>query len=120
MNKLIVGITVVVVFALVGVNAFVAYGTVDHPVVVVNEKERVCDGSSSGTTCKYLIYTDKGVFENTDTIWYMKFDSSDVYNDMVVGEKYVAKVNGFRFPLLSMYRNIVSVVHADEYGEVYK
>lgn len=76
----------------------------------VSDKERVCDSSSNGSqTCRYLIYTDKGVFEDTDSITNGKFNSSDVYGELNRGSKYDAVVYGNRVGWLSWYPNIVKV-----------
>ena len=58
---------------------------------------------------KYLIFTDKEVFEETDEWLKGKFNSSDMYNQLKVGNTYRVKVIGFRIPFLSMYRNIIEV-----------
>lgn len=76
----------------------------------VEDKERVCSGSND---CKYLIFTDEGTFENTDTLLQGKFDSSDVYGRIKVGETYTFEVAGFRQGFLSMYPNILSVSEAN-------
>lgn len=68
----------------------------------VDEKEAV--GGSDG---KYLIYTEGGeVFENRDSIWELKWNSSNVYNDIEPDQCYRSEAWGFRIPFLSMYRGI--------------
>lgn len=58
---------------------------------------------------KYLIYTDNGTYEITDSLTYWRWDSSDLYGEIKVGKTYRAKVYGWRIPFLSSYKNIVSV-----------
>jgi hypothetical protein len=72
---------------------------------LVQEKERVMKEDSS----KYLIYTVSEVFENTDTIFAFKFNSSDLYGRIKEGCLYTFGVYGLRVPFLSMYRNITQV-----------
>lgn len=67
------------------------------------EKERIVVKESS----KYLIFTDREVFENVDSLWALKFDSSDYYRNIRVGQFCTLTVTGFRIPVLSSYRNIV-------------
>jgi hypothetical protein len=55
-----------------------------------------------------LIGTDKGVFEDRDSIGYLKFNSSDYYSNMQDGKTYTFEVTGWRIPFLSAYPNIVS------------
>lgn len=73
-------------------------------VTVVNSMVKPYDGHS-----KYLVYTDNGVFENTDTWYYFKFDSSDVQAKIMQGGKFKFTTYGFRVPFLSKYKNIISV-----------
>lgn len=107
--KYVIGFLIAfIVIGMFGITPLVAYGTKADATFTVKEKERVCDGGQSGT-CKYLVYTDQGVYENTDSLWYLKFDSSDVYGSLEEGKTYNAKVYGFRLPFFSMYKNIIEV-----------
>lgn len=78
--------------------------------VTVTEKGERCKSRDS---CKYMFYTDKGVFQNTDSIINWKWDSADFYNDIKVGKTYDFRVSGYRIaPVLSWFPNVV------EYKEV--
>lgn len=71
----------------------------------VSEKGERC---TSRDSCKYMIYTDKGVFQNTDSLINWKWNSADFYNDMKVGKTYDLKVSGWRVaPVLSWFPNVV-------------
>ena len=108
MKTFISALVLLVIVGVVFVSPLIAYTTKADVEFTVSEKERVCTGGNSGS-CKYLIFTDQGVFENTDTIWYFKFNSSDVYGSLHEGGTYKAEVYGFRFPFLSWYKNIIAV-----------
>lgn len=76
--------------------------------ITVTEKERVTKNSDS----KYLVWADledgrEEVFENTDEWFLGKFNSSDLYGDLEVGQAYCVEVVGWRIPIFSMYRNIL-------------
>lgn len=58
---------------------------------------------------KYLVFTDQGVFQNTDTWYYFKFDSSDIQGKVMQGGKFKLSYYGFRVPFFSMYPNITNV-----------
>ncbi|MBS3090283.1 DUF1523 domain-containing protein [Candidatus Pacearchaeota archaeon] len=58
---------------------------------------------------KYLIFTDKGVFEDTDSWVELKFNSSDLYGKLERGKSYNLGVYGWRIPFLSKYRNITKI-----------
>jgi hypothetical protein len=55
---------------------------------------------------KYLVYTDDGTYEITDSLFWPRFDSSDLYGCIEVGKTYQFTVAGYRVPLLTMYPNI--------------
>ncbi|WP_431911639.1 hypothetical protein [Nonomuraea jabiensis] len=76
--------------------------------ITVQDKDRVCDGGKDGT-CRYLIFTDQGTYENTDTLFAGKFDSSNVQGRMKVGRTYEVEVRGWRIPFLSTYPNITQI-----------
>lgn len=75
--------------------------------VQVSFKERVCSGSRDSTECKYLVYTDEGTFELTDSILYGNFRSSDIYGRLRQDQCYRFTVTGWRLPFFSAYPNIV-------------
>ena len=82
-----------------------------HGVTVV-DKARV---SYWPGTHKYLIYTidESGtvrVFENTDTLFYGKHDSSDFYARIRTGKTYDFRVAGRRLPHFSRYKNIIEII----------
>jgi hypothetical protein len=77
--------------------------------VTVTDKNRVCSGASSGTTCQYLIFTSGGTFKDTDSLVAGKFASSDLYGQIQTGQTYTFHVRGYRIPILSEYPNILSI-----------
>lgn len=86
----------------------------DHTyTVTITDKERVTTQVAEGQTdSKYLIYgEDKNgkthVFEDTDTLFRGKFNSSDVYGALKKGETYELTVIGFRVHILNWYENII-------------
>jgi hypothetical protein len=93
----------VLVLAVIAVNVYSTYGTQRTVEFTVKHRER-----TGGDQGKYLVYTDQGVFEDTDSIFYLKFDSSDVYNQLEEGGTYRCDVYGRRFGLFSWYPNIKS------------
>ena len=108
MNKFTVGAIGVVFAAAVSSNAIFTYGTADKVTFTVTDKERIVESEGEGgTSSKYLIYSDNETFENTDTLWHLKYDSSDLYGKLKKGQTYEADVYGWRVGWMSMYRNIV-------------
>ena len=103
-------LVLIIITAVMSFNLFIAYGTNEYVTVTVADKERVVNSSNQGTSSKYIIFTtDSDTFENTDTIFYWKWDSSDLYASLKKDQTYRAHVYGFRVGLLSWYQNIISV-----------
>jgi len=96
-----IGCTFVIIGKLV-VPAIMTYSTAEKVMFTVKEKEPIATKE-----VKYLIFTKQEVFENTDSFWKAKFNSSDVYGQIEPGKTYEAEVYGWRVPFLSWYRNIV-------------
>lgn len=93
------------------IGSIAAYRMSDRFVVAtVTEKERVCSRSGENQTeCKYMVWTDAGVFENRDDIRFWKFNSATVQGQLHVGGRYRLKVVGWRSGLMSWFPNIISV-----------
>lgn len=104
-------ITAFIVFIIIVMAALpvAKHSTQETVQLTVRDKERVTQTSSEGgVSSKYLVYTDGEVFENTDSLLNGKFDSSDVYGRLKRDQSYRCKVEGWRIPVFSMYRNILS------------
>ena len=106
MVKVIIALLIV---ALISISPIIAYSSKAEIEFTVKSKERIMDGNGGSMSSKYLIFTDTEVFENTDSLWYWKWNSSDVYNKIEVGSTYKAEIYGYRIPVLSMYRNILNI-----------
>lgn len=105
------GCIVLIIIALfLGGIAFEVYSVFHKNSVTftVNEKVVKTDcGHDGHCKSKYLIFTDHGVFQDTDSFVYFKFNSSDLYNKLRVGQTYNCKTYGFRIPFFSKYPNLV-------------
>lgn len=68
---------------------------------------------ASRNSDKYLVFAEGEVFQNVDSLFLAKFNSSDIQSQLTVAaqEKKVCtlQVVGYRYPFLSTYRNITSV-----------
>lgn len=96
------------------------YVTTEKALIEVTDKERIQSGGPSDSfytvsTRVHLAdstsYTE--VFQNTDSNFFWKFNSSDVQAELEVGERYVVEVSGYRRPFISEYRNIVKIVRKE-------
>lgn len=86
----------------------VAGYTALHPEkdVTVKVTDKVRTG---GDDSKYLIFTSGGVYEDVDTFVKGKYNSSDLYGRIKVGQTYTFHVRGVRNHILSMYPNIITM-----------
>lgn len=89
---------------------YTEYTSVEEVRIIVTDKERITTGSGENISSKFLVYTDGEVFENTDNILFLKFNSADIQNQLKVDNYYTVKVNGFRIPAVSSFRNILEIV----------
>ena len=106
MNKKITAIVAIIVLAII--TYFTSpWWTHNSEEVTVNSV--MVKAASVDSDPKYLVFTDKGVFENTDTWYYFKFNSSDVQARVVKPGKYRINYYGWRVPFFSKYPNITSV-----------
>ena len=114
MDKLIIG--VVGILLVMAIPATIHYTTKETiSLVHIEDKERISnrDGDS-----KYLIWTVRRdssgelenfeTFENSDSYFSFKFNSSDVYGHIKINDVCTFKVAGLRIKFLSAYRNILS------------
>jgi len=83
--------------------------TIQEVQITIEHKQRVATGSQS----KYMIFTDTESFEDTDSFFHTKYNSSDLFNHLKIGCSYTLKVYGKRVPFFSMHRNIVEILKAD-------
>lgn len=63
--------------------------------------------SRHGNGHVYMVFTKQGVFEDTDSLLFLKFNSSDVWGQLEVGRTYRCDTVGWRVPQFSWYPNIV-------------
>lgn len=92
------------------VGAYQALNPTNDVTATVTDKVVKNDGKSS----TYLIFTDKGVYENTDSLVNGKWDSSDVYSEIKIGKTYTFHVRGIRNHFMSWYPNILNVKDAKD------
>ena len=103
-------LSVAFVIAALAVGLFIWTRTATVTATIVGT-DRECTTRTDTTSCRYVVYTDAEVFENTDSLLDGKFNSSDVQNQIrqAEGEQVTLRVRGVRLPFFSTYRNIIEV-----------
>lgn len=106
--KLFFGLVAAGIIVGTGVEIASQTGPTETVRVTVTDKERQVTRNGDDIDSKYIVFTDKEVFENTDNWLKGKFNSSDVQGQLQRGQQYDLEVNGFRNQYISHYRNIIS------------
>lgn len=115
-NKVTLWFTGIIIFLLVFVGIpfgiYKAKGTQRNVTFTVQDKIVKATGSGNNSSQEYLIFTDQGVFKDTDSLLNWKFNSSDVYGQLRKGHKYNCRVFGYRFGFTSDYPDILKCTNA--------
>lgn len=111
-SGLIVGAVALAFAGAVGSSVYYQTAAPETVRAMVTDKERqVKSDGDGGSTSKYIVFTDKEVFENTDTIMRGKWRSSDIQGNLHAGCTYDFNAYGFRNGFFSVYRNITEARH---------
>lgn len=107
MRNSIFGIALVVVLLFIGAITVGIWLSFNDTVVSATVTDKIVKQYKDDS--KYLIFTDKGVFENTDSLLRWKWDSSDFYGKIMKDHKYNFTIIGLRVPIFSIYPNLIKI-----------
>lgn len=108
LRTIVVGIFIVMLIAM-GAVSCLSYAERREVTATIDSKERVCDTHPGKTMqCRYLIFTDQGTYQITDSLLAGRWSSSDTYARFKEGETYKFEVYGWRIPISSSYPNVAS------------
>lgn len=77
--------------------------------IKVYKTERVTLGEGNNIYTKFLVYTEKEVFQNTDFLLFWKFNSGTIQMELKDNQEFTVTVIGWRIPFFSMFRNILKI-----------
>ena len=99
-----------------------AYATARDEVVTLRNFETKLYPGGEPCLQKYLIFTDRGEFENIDSPWRGKWNSSHIQNELMnlQGKRVVLSYYGWRAPFFSWYPNIYNFHEAPEEVSQYR
>ncbi len=105
--EVIVGFVVgAIILGLIG--GFIYFATIEYQneeTIEITVKDKYV--KRDGKVDIYLVASEAGdTYKITDLLWKGKFNSTDLYNQLTVGEKYKVTVTGVRLQYFSMYKNI--------------
>ena len=95
------GAVLATMFTVSSVVGIASYNHVTESTAKIERLERAGKNSS-----KYLIFTDKGTYEITDSWLMWRWNSSDLYGSLKEDNCYDFKLRGWRVSFFSMYPNI--------------
>ena len=101
----VIAIAIILCIGFMVATPFIQRATATTVIITVEDKGTKRSGSNMD---KYLIYTDNGTYEITDSIAFFRWNSSDLFGSLKVGSTYECTVCGFRNPFLSSYENIIT------------
>ena len=84
----------------------ITYGNVQTIEITVKDKYIKRSGNSESNDKYLVVDTENNTYEITDLTFIGKWNSTDLYNELDVGEKYKITISGVRNQFLSMYQNI--------------
>ena len=84
------------------------HGTLETRTETIQHKERVCSGGQNGD-CTWIVFTDLGEYQNSDSLFHFKFNSTTLHRELPLGEEVTFTTYGWRVPFLSTYPNIVRI-----------
>ena len=69
----------------------------------------------NGKADMYLVVDEnKNTYKITDLFFKFKFNSTDLYNELEVGQTYNIKTSGFRIKILSQYPNVNKIEKSED------
>ena len=112
-NFIILWLVILVALTMLIAPAIMKVSNMQQYTVTVQSKER-----TGGDKGKYLVYCldaegNSKVFEVTDSLFKLRFDSADTYNLIQENTTYTFTAGGYRIPFFSMYPNIYEMTKED-------
>jgi len=100
-----IAIFILLFLATVFVRPIIFYTTQFTEVITIKDKHQLHKRDST----KYLVVNENDTIYNLVNVWWKgDFDKSDDWVQMKIGKTYKIQGYGFRFPMLSWYKNIHS------------
>lgn len=105
MKKLVLVVGGLVLVLLIAVVASPYWTHGSREVVVTDVQSKLMDRHGQREDV-YLVFTTDGTYRNTDSLYYFKYNSSDIQGKLAQKGRFRIEYYGFRVPVLSTYKNI--------------
>ena len=113
--KVVKGIFIALLIIIISV-IFIKIATIGYSnkeVIAIEVKDKYIKRQGTGDSAEdvYMIVDkDNNIYQITDLFFIGKFNSSDIYNQLDIGQAYLVEVTGVRNRFFSWYRNINKIL----------
>lgn len=111
LSTLLITLTIIIIGVLFIKLVSIEYS--NKETIQIEVKDKYIKRKGSGETAKdvYMVVdTNNNTYEITDLMFIGKFNSTDIYNRLDIGQVYTVEVTGIRNNFMSWYRNINKII----------
>lgn len=108
---IVIALVIIIVGAIVLKVATIGYSNKEVIAIEVKDKYIKRQGTGDNAEDVYMIVDkDNNIYQITDLFFIGKFNSSDIYNQLDIGQAYLVEVTGVRNRFFSWYKNINKIL----------
>ncbi len=104
---IVIALVIIIVGAIVLKVATIGYSNKEIIAIEVKDKYIKRDNKSD---VYMVVDTDNNTYQITDLFFIGKFNSTDLYNELEIGQAYLVEITGVRNQFLSWYPNINNIL----------
>ena len=104
---IVIALVIIIVGAIVIKIATIGYSNKEVIAIEVKDKYIKRDNKSD---VYMVVDTDNNTYQITDLFFIGKFNSTDLYNELEIGQAYLVEITGVRNQFLSWYPNINNIL----------
>lgn len=104
---IVIALVIIIVGAIVLKVATIGYSNKEVIAIEVKDKYIKRDNKSD---IYMIVDTDNNTYQISDLFWIGKFNSTDLYNELEIGQTYFVEITGVRNQFLSWYPNINKIL----------
>ena len=104
---ILIALVIIIVGAIVIKIATIGYSNKEIIAIEVKDKYIKRDNKSD---IYMIVDTDNNTYQISDLFWIGKFNSTDLYNELEIGQAYLVEITGVRNQFLSWYPNINNIL----------
>lgn len=106
-KEIVIALVIIIVGAIVLKVATIGYSNKEVIAIEIKDKYIKKDNKSD---VYMIVDTDNNTYQISDLFWIGKFDSTDLYNKLEIGQAYLVEITGVRNQFLSWYPNINKIL----------